>query len=208
MTKKEEQALLVFERNIFRRIYGPKYENGEWRTRTNRELEEMSKGENIVKWIKGQRISWLGHLERMEENRMPKMIFSQELEGPRRRGRPRKRWKEETGRGLRVLGVRRWRELATEKSDRILFDRPKPTAGCSANGRRRSIVGNFTVMMEAKTVHWRLTVCNATQFGLIVAFLRSAVARDVCVWSISGSLVVLYAVAGTASRPVTFSAQC
>jgi hypothetical protein len=91
MTKKEEQALLVLERKIFRRIYGPKYEN-EWRTRTNRELEEMSKGVNIVKWIKGQRISWLGHLERMEENRMPK-IFSQELEGPRRRGRPRKRWK-------------------------------------------------------------------------------------------------------------------
>jgi hypothetical protein len=59
----------------------------------SQELEEMSKGENIVKWIKGQRISWLGHLERMEENRMPKMIFSQELEGPRRRGKPRKRWK-------------------------------------------------------------------------------------------------------------------
>jgi hypothetical protein len=56
MTKKEEQALLVFERKIFRRIYGPKYENGEWKIRTNRELEEMSKGENIVKWIrdKGQ----------------------------------------------------------------------------------------------------------------------------------------------------------
>jgi hypothetical protein len=91
MTKKEAQALLVFERKIFRRIYGPKYENGEWRTRTNRELEEMSKGENKVKWIKGQRISWLGHLEGMEENRMPKMIFSQELEEPRRRRRPRKR---------------------------------------------------------------------------------------------------------------------
>jgi hypothetical protein len=68
--------LLVFERKIFRRIYGPKYENGEWKIRTNRELEEMNKGENIVKWIKGR----LGHLERMEENRMPKMIFSQELE--------------------------------------------------------------------------------------------------------------------------------
>jgi len=47
----------------------------------NRELEEMSKGENIVQWIKGQRISWLGHLERMEEDRMPKKIFTQELEG-------------------------------------------------------------------------------------------------------------------------------
>jgi hypothetical protein len=86
------KALLIFERNIFRRIYGPKYEDGEWKRRTNRELEELNKGENIVKWIKkGQRISWLGHLGRMEEDRMPKKIFTQELEGPRRRGRPRKR---------------------------------------------------------------------------------------------------------------------
>ena len=45
LTKKEEQALLIFEREIFRRMYGPKYENGEWKSRTNRELEEMIKGE-------------------------------------------------------------------------------------------------------------------------------------------------------------------
>ena len=44
----------------------------------------MSKGEYIVKWIKGQRISWLSHLERMEEDRVPKKIFTQELEGTRR----------------------------------------------------------------------------------------------------------------------------
>jgi len=77
LTKKEEQALIIFERKIFRRIYGPKYENGEWKSRRNRELEEMCKGESIVKWIKGQRISCLGHLERMEEDRMPKKIFTQ-----------------------------------------------------------------------------------------------------------------------------------
>jgi hypothetical protein len=90
MTKKEEQALLIFERKIFRRIYGSKYENGKWKSRTNRELEELSEGENIVKWIKEQRISWLGHLERMEEDKMSKKIFTQKLEGTRRRGRPRK----------------------------------------------------------------------------------------------------------------------
>jgi len=114
MTKKEEQALLIFERKIFRRIYGPKYENGERKIRTNRELEELNKGENIVKWIKGQRVSWLGHLERMEEDRMPKKIFTQELEGTRRRGRPRKGWRE-LERDLQVLEVRRWRELVIDR---------------------------------------------------------------------------------------------
>jgi hypothetical protein len=115
MTKKEEQALLIFERKIFRTIYGPKYENGEWKSRTNRELEEMNGGENTVKWIKRQRITWLGHLERMDEDGMTKKIFTQELEGTGRRGRPRKRWKEEVERDLPVLGVRRWRELVTDR---------------------------------------------------------------------------------------------
>jgi hypothetical protein len=42
----------------------------------NRELEEMNKGENIVKLIKRQRISWLVNLERKEEDRVPKKIFT------------------------------------------------------------------------------------------------------------------------------------
>jgi len=55
----------LFDRpnKIFRRIYRSKYEDVEWKSRTNRELEKLNKGGNIVKWIKGQRISWLGHLE-------------------------------------------------------------------------------------------------------------------------------------------------
>ena len=75
----------------------------------------MSKAENVVKWIKGQRISWLGHLERMEEDRMSKKIFTQEMEGTRRKGRPRKGWREEVERDLQVLEVRRWRELVIDK---------------------------------------------------------------------------------------------
>jgi hypothetical protein len=70
---------------------------------------------NIAKWINGQRISWLGHLERMKEDRMPKKIFTQELEGTRRRGRQRKGWEEEAERDLQVLGVRRWRELVADR---------------------------------------------------------------------------------------------
>jgi hypothetical protein len=116
VTRTGEQAVLVFERKIFRRIYDAKYGNGKWKSRTNRELEEMSKGENTVKLIKGQRIGWLGHRERMEEDRVhKKKIFTQELEGTRRKGRSRKGWKEEVERDLQVLGVRRWREMVTER---------------------------------------------------------------------------------------------
>jgi hypothetical protein len=101
----------------------------------------MSKGENIVKWIKGQRISWLGHLERMEDDRMPNKILTQELDRTRRRGRHRKVWKEEVERDLQVLGVRRWRKLVTDRGYvKDIFDRPKPTTGRRANGRRRSSI--------------------------------------------------------------------
>jgi hypothetical protein len=116
MTKKEEQAMLIFERKIFRRIYGAKYENGEWKSRTNGELEELSKGENIVKWIKRQRISWLGHLERVEKDRMAQKGLHSRMRVSRRRGRPRKGWREEVERDLQVMGVRRWRELVIDRT--------------------------------------------------------------------------------------------
>jgi hypothetical protein len=53
----------------------------------------------------------------MEEDRMPKKIFTHELEGKRRSGRTRKGWREEVERHLQVLGVRRWRELVIDREE-------------------------------------------------------------------------------------------
>jgi len=47
----------------------------------------------------------------MEEDRMPKNIFTQKTEGTRRRGRPRKRWKEEV--------KRRSSSAGSEKMERV-----------------------------------------------------------------------------------------
>jgi hypothetical protein len=55
----------------------------ESRTRRDEERRKYSKLDKRAK------ISWLCHLERMEEDRMPIKIFTQELEGTRRMGRPR-----------------------------------------------------------------------------------------------------------------------
>jgi hypothetical protein len=63
----EERALAEYERKILRKIYGPVKENELWRIRRNDELEPIIKGENIVRFIKCQRIRWLGHVERMQD---------------------------------------------------------------------------------------------------------------------------------------------
>jgi hypothetical protein len=66
----------------------------------------------------------------MEEDRMPKKIFTQELEGTRIRGRPRKGWKEEAERDRQVLGVRRWRELVADmKKWKDIFRQAKDDSG-------------------------------------------------------------------------------
>ena len=55
LTKKEEQALLIFERKVFRRMYVPKYENGgmeksdESRTRRDEQRRKYSKMDKRVK---------------------------------------------------------------------------------------------------------------------------------------------------------------
>ena len=55
LTKKEEQALLIFDRKIFRRIYHPKYENGgmekldQSRTRRDEQRRKYSKMDKRAK---------------------------------------------------------------------------------------------------------------------------------------------------------------
>jgi len=78
----------------------------------------LSKGENTIKWIKGQRISWLGHLERMEEDRMPKKIFTEELEGTKRRIRLYKT----LIRPVVTYGAEIWKMTKKEEHDLPIFE--------------------------------------------------------------------------------------
>jgi hypothetical protein len=57
----------------------------------------------------------LGHLERLEEDRIPKKIFTQELEGRDEGEDPGKDGEKEVERYLQVMDVRIWRELVADR---------------------------------------------------------------------------------------------
>ncbi|XP_055372811.1 uncharacterized protein LOC129606494 [Condylostylus longicornis] len=118
MTKNDERSLKIFERNILRKIFGPKIdENHEYRRRTNAELEELINGQNVIKAIKSQRLRWAGHVVRMTDDRMPKRIFDATPYNTRARGRPRSRWLDEIEEDCRKIGVQRWRVIAQDRSE-------------------------------------------------------------------------------------------
>jgi hypothetical protein len=54
---------MVFERKVVRRIFGPtKERDGTWRIKTNDELNEFIRHENIINHIKARRLSLFGHI--------------------------------------------------------------------------------------------------------------------------------------------------
>jgi hypothetical protein len=65
-------ALKIFERKIVRRICDPTNEGESWRIRTSKEIEDILEGADIVIFLKSLRLRWCGHIERMNNERMPK----------------------------------------------------------------------------------------------------------------------------------------
>jgi hypothetical protein len=106
---------LVFERKILRGIFGPiQKADGKWRLETNEELENAIRYENIVRHIKRKRLSWLGHLERMSNERVPKNIYKWKPYATRPKGRSRLRWEDDVRNDLGRMGTKNWKQKAQE----------------------------------------------------------------------------------------------
>jgi hypothetical protein len=70
----------------------------------------------IIGDIKSKRLGWLGHVVRMEEDRMVKRIFDGNPGGRRKTDRPSKRRLDNVEDDLRLMKVKRWRIRATERT--------------------------------------------------------------------------------------------
>jgi hypothetical protein len=99
--------LNVWERKILRMRFEAKTDGNELKIQNNQELRNMCEQPEIIGDIKSKRLGCLGHVVRMEEDRMVKRIFEGHPGGRRKTDRPRKRWLDDVEKDLRLMKVKR-----------------------------------------------------------------------------------------------------
>jgi hypothetical protein len=106
-------------RKVLRRIFGPKRDEvvGGWRKLHNEELHKLYCSASIIRMIKSRRISWAGHVARMEEKRNACRFVVGKPEGKRPLETPRHRWEDNIKIDLRDIewDGTDWIDLAQDK---------------------------------------------------------------------------------------------
>ena len=116
VTEKHQHRLQVCENNWVRRIAGVE--------RVDRKgMDELREEVGIQKCLMGRlvksRMKWAGHVERMKEDRLPRMAYAHQERGKRKRGRPCMRWRDCIERDMRKAELEDvdWMMLAQDRAE-------------------------------------------------------------------------------------------
>jgi len=106
----------VFERKILRKIFGPTTEdNGKWIIKANIELDGLIKHQNIINYVKAQRLSWFGHINRTPETSIVKKIHKWKPFTGRPVGKPKSRWEDDVRNDLKTMKLIKWTEQVQDR---------------------------------------------------------------------------------------------
>jgi hypothetical protein len=101
----------VFEKKTLRKNFGPTAEdNGNWIIKANIELDGLIKHRDIINYVKAQRFSWFGHINRMHETSTVKKIHKWESFTERPVGKPKSRWEDDVRNDLKKMKLIKWTE--------------------------------------------------------------------------------------------------
>ena len=108
--------LMIFERKVTRKIFGPtRSEDGYWRIKSNQEINDILKGQNIIGFIKKRRLDLLGHVECMAKDNNVQKIKSWKPMSKRPIGRPKTHWEGDILEDIRSMNVRNWKKVAQDR---------------------------------------------------------------------------------------------
>jgi len=123
-----KNKLMLFERKVLRRIFGPtKERGGKCRTKTKDELNELIRRNNIINHIKAQRLSWFGHLHRMPDERIVKRVYKWKPILTRPLGRPKNRWEDDIINDVKKLKIKNWTSCIQDSNKWKLYDEKAKT---------------------------------------------------------------------------------
>jgi hypothetical protein len=80
------------------------------------ETDNLIEGADIVRFIKAQRIKWLGHIQRMAQARSAGKLLDWKPMGTRPVRKPRQRWQEDVMEDLKKLNVKNWKEAVKDRT--------------------------------------------------------------------------------------------
>jgi hypothetical protein len=89
--------------------------NGIWRTKTNKELDELIKHRNIINYVKAQILSWFGRINGMLETSLVKRIHKWKPFTGRPAGKPKSRWEDDVRNDLKKIKLMKWAEQVQDR---------------------------------------------------------------------------------------------
>ena len=99
-----------------RKVFGPTRTNdGYCRIKTNQEINDILKGQNIIRFIKKQRLNWLGHVERMAEDNTVQKIKRWKPTSKRPIERPKTRWEDDVLEDIKSVNIRNLKKVAQNR---------------------------------------------------------------------------------------------
>jgi hypothetical protein len=119
VTQKEIRRLETFNNRCLRTLAGVTKRQQEADRITSQQIRDRCE----VRWsveeeIRARRLRWVGHVARMEENRIPKILLFSRLEKKRNPGGQKLRWKDRIQRDFKEVGIdsSKWYELAQDRN--------------------------------------------------------------------------------------------
>ena len=78
-------------------------------------MDKLIKHENIINFARAKRLGWYGHVERMQDTRVPKAIHARKPISKRPKERTKIRWEDDVKKDIRRLEVPNWKTLVQDR---------------------------------------------------------------------------------------------
>jgi len=79
------------------------------------ELDKLIKHKKIINFARLQRLGWYDHIERMQETRMVKAIYSWKPISKRPTGIPKIRWEDDVKKDIQRLKLPNWKTIVQDR---------------------------------------------------------------------------------------------